>query len=312
MKKLVLILSVLLLILCSCGDTDTPYVSVTEAESTETEAVVTADTELLKNAAGFTRIYDERSGALWITYGDINSGFFLRILSYNEEKTSLRLFCTDSDSFVCGGQKYDIADGSMRINGDMLNVLRSVSKGGDCKIGGREPTEDERAALLQTITLYEAALGAPYIIDTGKTDDNAAPTAIDENGNAVYENERYSITFPASFHAEYENERLVIISGVERLRSVTVFRTGDKFSASVSDDGAVRKSVEALGGKLVGNTDGSDFKGRRAFKYTYELDGVYINRYYIEDGDGTYVLSAASYDKNDRIPQNIVSTFEIK
>ena len=49
---------------------------------------------------------------------------------------------------------------------------------------------------------------------------------------------------------------------------------------------------------------------KEALKY-YDVLG-YPTMCYVDGNGKTYVLTGASYDRNDKIPANIISTFKIK
>ncbi len=306
MKRLLIIISVLLLILCSCGYEEPDY---TWNSITTTVPEVTAepvDLDILSRLHEFTSVYDEVLDAEWITYGDISGGFFARVVYYGDKDASLHLFCTEAEKFTHDNVNYAIPGGDAAVNGDMLAVLSDIADGGSCSFGGREITEKEREALKNTVLLYKAS---SYI----KRTDHIDPAGIgtDENGDGVFDNGEYTIRFPSSFDPSYDGEKLTVISGTRRLRAVSVVRSDKAFSSNIADRDAV---IQNIGKDAVLLTDITEVRvgGALAYRYTYEKNGLYITQFYVDGNGKTYVLTGASYDRNDKIPANIISTFKIK
>ena len=79
MKRFCVLIFTVLLLLCSCtGGTQ---------KETEETAEVTTDVGILLSASGFEKLYDENIGGTWIYKDGINSGFFARILVYDDGET---------------------------------------------------------------------------------------------------------------------------------------------------------------------------------------------------------------------------------
>ena len=306
MKRFLIPAFVLCLLLCSCEyeyPDDTRYGVQTTAEEVTEEPV---DTEILSHLSEFTSIYDEVLDAEWITYGDRSSGFFTRIVYYTDKDASLRLFCTEADKFTHGGVSYAIPDGDTGINDKTLVILSEIADGGDCIFGGRDITEKEREALKNTILLYKAS---SYIRKADYID--AAGIGTDEDGNSVFENAEYVIKFPSSFSPSFDGEKLTVISGTRRLRAVSVVRSDKAFSTNIADKDAV---IQSIGEDAVLLTEIEELRvgGAEAYRFAYEKNGLYVIQYFVDGNGKTYILTGASYDGNDRIPANIISTFKIK
>ena len=310
MKRYAAFAFALCLLLCSCTD----GAKITTAPGTETgietEAAVTADTSVFSDAAGFEYVYDEKLDAAWVT-AEGAEGFFVRILVYSPEKLSVRVICEGCDSFGCGGKTYAVNGGDVFAGDDMIAALRTVAAGGACTVGDREITEHERELLDRTLKLYDAAYGAPYVIDK-KTAGVGVPVSVDEDGSAVYDGETYTIKFPSVFKAELDGGVLTVYSGSYNLRAASVKYTETQFSPGIADQSSVEKTVAALGGTVVSGVSETKIGGRSAYEYCYEKDGIYITQIYVQSDHGTYILTGASYDKDDAIPKNILSTLRLK
>lgn len=301
MKRFFALIIALLLLLCSCAG---------EVREDTTEIPeVTADVDILLSAAGFETLYDGELDATWVYRTDINSGFFTRILVYKDGKTSLRLICTDADSFEYNGKTYDIESGDTSADADLTDILRKIAGGESCRVGGREITDKERAALDSVIKLCDASYGASNTAET-KPEKTAPET--DEEGNRIFDNGSFSIKYPASFEAVYDNGSLTLVSGEGKQRTVSVLYVKTKFSPSLADKDAARMSVTEQGGKLISEISETTLSGKTAYKYKYELDGVFITQYFADGGEGTYILTAGTYEISDLIPDNVISTFKIK
>lgn len=311
MKKLFVILLSLLLLLCSCK-------SVTPDETgTETEPAVTADADLLLSAAGFETVYDENLGATWVYRPEVSSGLFARILVYNDGKTSLRVICTEAPSFDTGDLAgipafeygsglYAITDGDEAANDALMSALQGIANGGDCKVGDREITDEERKCLSAVITLYKAACGEPYDVETKSGDISEE----EENGYKVYSCEEYSIKYPNSFSAVKEEDVVIITSGTKNPRTVSIKYTDTVFSPVIAEEEAVSKTVSEQGAELVSGITGTSIGGNIAYTFSYKKDGMYLTQYYIDGGKGTYIITSGSYEKNDALTDNIISTFK--
>lgn len=298
MKRFLIALFASVLLLCSCKKASV----VTEPA---TEAVVTADTEIFLSAAGFENVYDESLDAVWIYRPEVTDGFYTRILVYSGEKISFRVLCTDASYFEYNGKKYEIKDNDVSADKSMIRALQSIANGGKCSIGSREITEAERNALSATLELYNAAYnGTPY------SERSAVKT--DANGNAVYECDGFTISYPVGFNAYEKNGELIITSDTEKAATVSIKHIDTVFSPVLSDKESVKKNVEEQGGKLISEMTGTTIGTKSAYVYKYEKDGIYITQYFADGGTGTYILTAGSYDKDDTVPESVISTFEVK
>ena len=301
MKKFLSLLFALLLLLCSCGGGKTE-------ESTITEYVPeTADTGILFSAAGFENVYDEELGATWIYRAGIESGFFTRILVYNSGNVSLRIICTDALSFEYGGVTYEIKDGDMSADKNMINVLQNIADGGECKIDVRYITEEEREALSDMLRLYKASYAGIYEGETKSVSD------VDpEKKTRIYESDKYSIKYPSGYTAEENDGSLTITSNSKESSYISIRYTDADFSPVIADKESVKNNVTAQGGKLISDITKTSLNGSAAYKYCYVINGVYITQYLADGGRGTYIITAGTYEKNDIVAETIVYTFKLK
>lgn len=314
MKKLFVILLSLFLLLCSC-DNATPDVS-----ETETEPAVTADTDLLLSAAGFETVYDENLGATWVYRPEVASGLFARILVYNDGQTSFRVICTEAPSldmgdlagipvFEYGNCIYAVRNGDEAVNDALMSALQGIANGGDCKVGDREITDEERECLSKTIALYKAAYGEPYSVETSE---KSTDTERDGSGYRVYECDGYSIKYPNSFTASEEDGVLILTSGIKKPRTVSVKHTDTVFSPVITEEEAVSETLTDLGAELVSDVKKTTVGGQAAYTFSCKKDDMYLTLYYVDGGKGVYVITSGSYDKNDSSTDSIISTFKIK
>lgn len=308
MKKLFILLFSVLLLLCSCRGGNT--VITDDASDTSANAPTTADVNVFSAAKGFDKIYDEKLNALWVYKAQPKIGLLTRIIVYDSNKITFRVLCTDSAIIEYNGKSYEIKDGGTIADAEMLSALKNIAEGGACRIGERDITNEERLALSDTLKLYDAAFGETYSIETESITD--IETEEDESGDLVYNGDGFSIKYPSSFHAEYDNGILTIISGTRKLRTVTVRRSSAVFSPLLADKEDVEKNIAENGGQMISEIIETTVDKQTAYRFRYLKDGVYIIQYFIDGGDSTYIMTAGSYDEYDTIPDKIISTFKLK
>ena len=311
MKKAAVAALLLASLLCSCrrgpeknNNTETdPLTTVTDA--------VTADTGLILSAAGFHTVRDDALGADWVIPDDAEGGLSARLLVYDDGKVSLRVTLEGGGELECGGKTYAIRNGDVLADDALLSVLRSIDSGADAAADGRALTDKERDTVKKVIRLYDASYGAPYITDT-RAADVTVEAAFDENGDKIYECDGYSVRFPSVFYAYESGGELYIVSDSLRLRTVVISYTDIEFNPNLADADAAAVSVASSGGTLITPPVEARVGGSPAYRLVYSKDGVYVTQFFVEGGGGTYVLTGASYDPDDRIPANIISTFKAR
>ena len=304
MKKAAVAALLLASLLCSCrrgpeknNNTETdPVTTVTDA--------VTADTGLILSAAGFHTVRDDALGADWVIPDDAEGGLSARLLVYDDGKVSLRVTLEGGGELECGGKTYAIRNGDVLADASLLSVLRSIDSGADAAADGRALTDKERETVKKVIRLYDASYGAPYITDTRAPDVTAGVTT-DENGDKIYECDGYSVRFPSVFYAYESGGGLYIVSDSLRLRTVVISYTDIDFNPNLAD-------ADAAAVTLITPPVEARVGGSPAYRLVYSKDGVYVTQFFVEGGGGTYVLTGASYDPDDRIPANIISTFKAR
>ena len=308
MKKIVVLPLLLLLLLCSCGGESVQTGTETDTDKvTDTAPVTLPYTDIQADLSQFDCVYDEELDADWLTYSGVKDGLFLRIVAYSDKDASLRLICTEADKLIHGSRIYEIPDGSVYVGDDLLKILTEIADDGDCYFNNRAITDAERTALSATLKLYKSSYA--YKKQEYKQPEQVK---IDGDGNYIYDNGEYSIKFPSSFYASCDNGVLTVISGLKKLRAVSVAVSDTAFSANIADEEAVKRKVESSGGTLLSSVSEVNVGGAVSYRFAYEKNGAYITQFYVDGKDKTYVLTAASYDKNDRIPTNIISTFKLK
>ena len=142
--------------------------------------------------------------------------------------------------------------------------------------------------------------------------DSGADVMTDENGDKIYECDGYSVKFPSVFYAYESGGELYIVSDSLRLRTVVISYTDIEFNPNLADADAAAVSVASAGGTLITQPAEARVGGSPAYRLVYSKDGVYVTQFFVEGGGGTYVLTGASYDPDDRIPANIISTFKAR
>ena len=296
MKKAAVAALLLASLLCSCRrGPEKNSITETLPVTTVTDAV-TADTGLILSAAGFHTVRDDALGADWV----IPDG-----------KVSLRVTLEGGGELECGGKTYAIRNGDVLADDALLSVLRSIDSGADAAADGRALTDKERETVKKVIRLYDASYGTPYITDTRAPDVTAGVTT-DENGDKIYECDGYSVRFPSVFYAYESGGELYIVSDSLRLRTVVISYTDIEFNPNLADADAAAVSVASSGGTLITPPAEARVGGSPAYRLVYSKDGVYVTQFFVEGGGGTYVLTGASYDPDDRIPANIISTFKAR
>lgn len=307
MKKAVILLFCLLFLLCSCNDFERKRpVTDTETETAAETKPSSPDILPILDLSRFSAVYDETLDADWLTYNGMNEGLFVRIVAYSDKDASLRLVCTEADKLIHNGRIYEIPNGSTAADDSLMTVLSEIADGGDCYFNNRAITADEREALSASIQLFKSS--AAY-----KKQSASQPEQVttDSDGNHKFDNGKFSIGFPSSFDSSWDGERLVIISGLKKLRAVSVVKADTAFSSNIAEEEAIRRKVESSGGKLTSDVTEAAVGGRAAYRYAYEKNGAYITQFCVDGGDCTYILTGISYDKSDRIPSNIISTFKL-
>lgn len=310
MKK-VLLLALAALLLCSCRrGPEAPDHTETEPDTTVTEAV-TADAELILSAAGFRSVRDEALGAYRVIPDDPAGGLSAYLVVYGPDKVSLRVTLEGGGVLECGGKSREITNGDALADEELMSLLRGAASGAPAEAGGRPVTEKERETAGRVLALYDAAYGEPYTIEK-KDPDETVLTKICEDGSKMYECGGYSIRFPASFEAELTDGVLIIVSDNRRLRTVSVSYSKTQFNVNLADPDAAEASVASAGGTLISPPEETRVGGSPAYRMSFEKSGVFITQYFVDGGGGTYILTGASYDGNDDIPKNIISTFKVK
>lgn len=308
MKKAFVLVLCLLLLLCSCNSGEVMQTGTeTQTEAvTDVSPVTVPDVDINIDLSQFDCTYDEALDAEWLTYNGVKDGLFLRIVAYSGKDASLRLICTEADKLIHGSRIYEIPAGSVYVGDNLLKILTEIADDGDCYFNNRAITEKERTALSETLKLYKSSYAykkqeykQPEQVKTG------------DDGNYIFDNGKYTIKFPSSFYASYDNETLTVISGLKKLRAVSVTVSDMAFSENIAEEEAVKRKVELSGGTLLSSVTEVNVGGAVSYRFTYEKNGAYITQFYVDGKDKTYVLTAASYDKNDRIPTNIISTFKL-
>ena len=305
----IVLLTVFSPLLCSCRR-GPHYTETTEPETvTETEAV-TADAGLILSAAGFTVIHDGSLGADRVIPDAGTDGLYAYLLVYDEKKISLRVALEGGGSVEYGGKSYEISNGDMLADDALIFVIRGIADGKEAAVNGRAVTDAERETLGNTVRLYDAAYGAPYIID--RKEGSTLPVNTDGNGDRVYECEKYLIRFPSSFEASLKDGTLTLTASAGRMRTVSVTYAETPFNVNLGDAEAAGITVRNTGGTMTSPPAETHVGGKRAYRLSYEKDGVYLIQYFIDGGEGTYILTGGSYEKNDDIPKNIISTFTVR
>ena len=308
MKRIIPLLLCAVLLLCSCRRGPEPSDTVITAPVTDVSTGISIDTDLLFTAAGFRRVHDDSLDADWII-PEGASGLYARILVYGDA-ISLRCVLEGGGALSVDGKTYEITNGDVLADGDLLSALRSVAAGGAATAASRPVTDGEAELLKTTLRLYDAALGANYIIDTEQR--SGLETSCYGDGEAIYDGGKYTVRFPASFEIKSDGGAVTLLSGLSKQRTVRISVSDSPFNENINDGDAVKAAVDSLGGTLVSSVVATRVGGRDAYAYSYMKDGVYVIQYFVDGGDVTYILTGASYDEYDAIPKNIISTFKVK